>query len=424
MAIEAQQLSVSGIASTKHALESVSGLRYVARQPIMDLRGRVHAYELLFRAGPEMAFRGDGDFATRTMIDNTVIFGLERLTGGLPAFVNCTAATLNESLAQVLPPSMTVLEILETVEPTPELLAICKNLKAAGFRLALDDFVWEEKFEPLIHLADYIKVDFIRSDAHERQILFERIEGIAVALVAEKIETQEEYQQACQEGFVLFQGYYFCRPSLLENPKIPANRLSHIQILQLLREEVIDQKKLTGLVKRDPSLTYRLLRLVNSPMCAIRQEVSSIQAALLAVGENTFRHIAMLAIASEFNAGQPVEILRMAFVRARFCETAAALGSLDPTEQYLLGLLSLLSAMLRIPMEELAPSLPLREPIRDALLGKANPQRVLLSWLESHERADWPACDLAVRASGLAADELAACYAEALIWAEAASKTV
>ena len=303
------------------ALPGMGGvMRYVARQPILDLHSRVHGYELLFRAGPDTAFRGDGDLATRTILDNTVIFGLDKLTGGLPAFVNCTLESLTDELVQVLPSSMTVLEILENLEPTPELIEACGKLKRAGFRLALDDFTWSPKFEPLVELADYIKVDFMLTSAAERKRLLKRLDGFSVALIAEKVETQEEYKQACDEGFTLFQGYYFCRPLLLQNRKVPSNRLSQIEILQLLRGRSIELKKLARLVKRDASLTYRLLRLVNSPMCAVRQEVSSIESALLAVGEDTFRRIATLAITSEFSAGQPAEILRMAFVRGRFCE--------------------------------------------------------------------------------------------------------
>jgi EAL and modified HD-GYP domain-containing signal transduction protein len=408
---------------TQSAVTELGGsLRYLARQPIMDLRGRVHGYELLFRAGPEAAFRGDGNLATRTMIDNTVIFGLERLVGSVPAFVNCTQESLTENMVHVLPAGMTVLEILESLEPTPRLIEACRKLKASGFRLALDDFTWKPNFDPLVELADYIKVDFVQTGAQERRSLLNRLRGVTVALVAEKIETQEEYKQACQEGFTLFQGYYFCRPVLLQNPEIPANRLSHIEILRLLRGETIDLRELTLLLKRDASLTYRLLRLVNSPMCAIRQEVSSIQAALLVVGEDTFRHIAMLAIASELNAGHPAEILRMAFIRGRFCELAAELCALNPTEQYLLGMLSLLPAMLRIPMETLTPALPLRNEIREALNGANNPERGSLHWIEFHERGDWAACDAAAEADGLDPEDLADCYAEAVMWAEAAVK--
>jgi EAL and modified HD-GYP domain-containing signal transduction protein len=151
----------------------------------------------------------------------------------------------------------------------------------------------------------------------------------------------------------------------------------------------------------------------------MRQEVRSIQAALLAVGEDSFRRIAMLAIASELNGGQPAEILRMAFVRGRFCELAAGLCTLDPTEQYLLGLLSLLPAMLRLPMTQLVPALPLREEIRKSLLGADNPERILLHWLECHEYGDWDTCDEVAVSNKLDQEFLVACYAEAVLWAEA-----
>jgi EAL and modified HD-GYP domain-containing signal transduction protein len=393
-------------------------VRYVARQPILDRRGRVHGYELLFRSGPEQAFRGDGDLATRTMLDNTVIFGLERLTGGLTAFVNCTREALTDKLVDILPPSMFVLEILENLDPTPELVDACRRLKSAGFRLALDDFIWKPEFEPLIELADYIKVDFTLSAARERQELLRRVKGAPIALIAEKIESQQEYNQACAEGFTLIQGYYFCRPELIENRQVPANRLSHIEILRLLRKESLDLPELARLVKRDPSLTYRLLRLINSPVCAVRQEVRSVEAALLAVGENVFRRVAMLAITSELNAGEPVELLRMAFIRARFCELAASLYSLDPTEQYLLGLLSLLPAMLRMPMHELTPSLPLREKICEALMGAPIPERRLLTWLIAHEHGDWTACDAIANDHSLDQVALLRIYEDAVVWAE------
>lgn len=396
------------------------GLCYLARQPIMDLRGRVHGYELLYRAGPEAFFRGDGDTATRTMLDNTILFGLEKLAGGMPAFVNCTRESLVEGMVHVLPPSMTVLEILENIEPTPELVEACRKLKAEGYRFALDDFTWKPNVDPLVELADYVKVDFVQSGPQERKNLLLRLRGYSVALVAEKVETQEEYQQACQEGFTLFQGYYFCRPVLIENRKIPANRLSHIEIMQQLRRDEIDVPRMTLLLQRNTSLTYRLLRLVNSPLCAMRQEIRSIQAALLVVGEDTFRQIAMLAIASELNANRPAEILRMAFVRGRFCELAAKSCLQNPSEQFLLGMLSLLPAMLRMPMEKLTPSLPLREEIREALEGKTNPERALLQWLESYERGEWATCDAVALAEGLEEKDLVEYYAAATMWAEEA----
>jgi EAL and modified HD-GYP domain-containing signal transduction protein len=410
----------SPVSSLVGADEAAGLVRYVARQPILDLRGKVHGYELLFRNGPEEMFRGDGELATRTMIDNTVLFGLRSLTSGLPAFINCTADALTGDLIHVLPSSMIVLEILEDVEPTPALIGACRRLKASGFRLALDDFTWKPGVEPLVELVDCIKVDFIISDAAERRRLLERLSSVTVALIAEKVETQEQLAEAREEGFTLIQGYFFCRPKLLENRKVRANRLSQVKILRLLQDDSIDLHKLARLVKCDTSLTYRLLRLINSPVCAMQQEVRSVEAALIAVGEETFRRMATLAIASELNVGQPFELLRTAFVHGRFCELGAGACGLDKTEQYLLGLLSLLPAMLHAPMKELTPLLPLREKICRALIGEKIPERTLLCWLEAHERGDWAACDAVTGRADLQPGQLQTSYEEALAWAEAA----
>ena len=354
------------------------------------------------------------------MIDNALIFGLGRLTGNLPVFLNCTEEALTGQLVHVLPAGMTVLEVLETLDPSPALISACQHLKACGFRVALDDFTWKPGIEPLVEIADYIKVDFVISDEQARRELLNRLRGVTVALIAEKVETQEQYLQARAEGFTLMQGYYFCRPVLMRNHKVPANRLQHVEILRMLQDETMDLHELTGLVKRDTCLTYRLLRLVNSPMSAMRQEVQSVQAALIAVGEETFRRLATLAITSEMNAGQPMGLLRMAFVRGRFCELASVFCNLLPAEQYLLGLLSLLPAMLRVPMNNLTPLLPLRDGIRRALEGEELPERALLCWLEGHERADWATCDIVTEKQRLNPGDLLVCYEEALHWAEAA----
>lgn len=404
-------------------LDQEGGMRYLARQPILDQRGQVYGHELLFRAGPVAAFSGDGNLATRTMLDNAMIFGLEKLAGGLPAFVNCTAESLIGRLVEVLQPSSTVLEVLESVEPTEEVIAACKDLKEKGFRIALDDFIWQPGIEPLLELADYVKVDFIAMNAEERRFLRQQMQGNNAIRVAEKIETQEDYKQACAEGFTLFQGYYFCRPILLKNRKVPANCLHHMKILSQLRNEPLDLNRLAQLIKPDPSLTFRLLRLSNSPLCAVRQRVRSLQTALVLMGDILLRRVLTLAIASEWTAGAQSAVLRTVFVRGRFCELAAGLCALDPTEQYLLGMFSLLPAMLRVPMEELVPVLPLREEIREALNGALNHERTLLRWIESYEYGDWAACDAAVQSTRLDPVQLFQCYTEAVDWAENALKS-
>ncbi len=165
-----------------------------------------------FAPAPSPSFAGDGNLATRTMLDNTILFGLEKLTGGLPAFVNCTHESLTGSLVDVLPPGMTVLEILETVEPTAELLQTCRRLKAAGFRLALDDFTWTPDFAPLVEIGDYIKVDFLQLTQRRAEELLKKLGNASVACWRRRWRRRRIRKQARDEGFTLFQGYYFCRP--------------------------------------------------------------------------------------------------------------------------------------------------------------------------------------------------------------------
>lgn len=410
-------------------VESIStgwdeGPRYLGRQPILDLRGKAHAYQVLLRHGLEEKFHKADSAATTPRSDSAIHFGLEELTSGIPAFVVCPTEDLTEHLADRLPANLTVLEIREATESATDLIGLCQKLKHLGFRLALHEFVFEPGFEPLIDLANYIKVDFSVTPEKKRQSFSRQMSGKTATLIADRIETQQDYQQAKSEGFKLFQGYYFCHPTLLKSRAIPTSRLFHIQILNMLHSPAVDFRKLSELVKQDAALTYRLLRLVNSPLCAVRQEVRSIETALMAVGEDNFRHIATLAIANEMNANQPLEVLRMAFVRGRFCELAAVQCALDPGEQYLLGLLSLLPAMICVSMDDLTPALPLRESIREALHGTRNRERKVLDWLESHEIADWATSDAIVQSNSLNRDQMVRHYFQAVVWADAALSSI
>ena len=400
---------------------AAGGVHFVARQPILDLQGRVHAFRLLFREEPEAS-----GLPGRAMIEAAAFHKLsrpselKRLTGSQVAVVRCPAEALSEELAEVLPPTLTVLEIAPGGEVPPELAATCEKLKALGFRLALDGFSGQPEFDLLVELADYIKVDFGRNQPEEQKALLHRVRGKAAILLATKVETQKDYLKARQEGFTLFEGNWFCQPVMKRNRRPPANQLLRIEILQALQKSPLDLVKVSGLVKRDGPLTYQLLRLANSPLWGLRQPVESIQAALLAVGDDAFRRIATLAIATEFNGDQPAELLCMAMVRGRFCEVAGAQLNLDPFGQYLLGLLSLLPAMQGQPMSDLAPALAVTNEIQDALMGTRNPERALLGWLESNERGDWAGCDAAAEADGLNQQELVRIYVDSVAWAEAA----
>jgi EAL and modified HD-GYP domain-containing signal transduction protein len=410
---------VSGAEGQDAAAASPSAaMRYLARQPILDGRGSVVAYELLFRSAAVSAFDGSGDAASQTMIDNTIIYGLEKLTAGLPAFINCTAATLSSEYILLLPASSTVLEVLEDVEVTEEILQSCIRLQQKGYKIALDDFIYSPSLDPLIEIADFIKMDFRSTPAADRQTLISALTHFKGEYLAEKVETREEYEEAAQEGFTLFQGYYFCKPALIQKNAVPSNHLVHLRLIRRLQEDPLDVHALGEIIKSDPGLAYRMFQYVNSASCGLRQEVTSITTALLVMGEDLFRRMATLAVTVELNTSPSPEILRIALLRARFCETTAPLCHLEPTEQYLLGLFSLLDAMLQIPMEEALAPLSLPAPIQAALLGEENNYRSPLAWIESYEHGNFARCDALAASCGLEPDFFERKLTAATLWAD------
>jgi c-di-GMP-related signal transduction protein len=395
-----------------------AAMRYLARQPILDRKGSVVAYELLFRSGPVSAFDGSGDAASQTMIDNAMIYGLEKLTAGLPAFINCTAATLSSEYILLLPAPTTVLEVLEDVEVTDDIVRACIRLQQKGYKIALDDFIYSPSLDPLIEIADFIKMDFRSTPAADRQTLISALTHFRGEYLAEKVETREEYEEAAHEGFTLFQGYYFCKPALMRKSAVPSNHLVHLQLMRLLQQDPMNMQALGEIIKSEPALAYRMFQYVNSAACGMREEVTSIPTALLVMGEELFRRLATLAITVALNSGPSPEILRMALLRARFCETTAPLCHLEPSQQYLLGLFSLLDAMLQIPMQEALAPLSLPAPIQAALLGQQNTDRSPLTWLESHEHGDFARCDALAASFGFKPHVLEQTLNMATLWTD------
>jgi EAL and modified HD-GYP domain-containing signal transduction protein len=202
--------------------------RFLALQPIFNRRRKLFGYEALHRSDWNNCFSGDPDAATQAMIDNWLLHGLDELTGNSRTFINCTGEALTQQALTLLP-NRVVLELLETVEPSIEILSACRRLKALGYQIALDDFQLAEKMDPLLALADYIKVDFRLSDAKQRREISHRLEGRSAVLIAEKIETEEEFTIALSEGFHLFQGYHLGRPALFSKQRIPPMEMNHFR---------------------------------------------------------------------------------------------------------------------------------------------------------------------------------------------------
>jgi len=391
--------------------------RFLARQPILDVHREIHGYELLFRSGWEDSFRGESRLATEKMLDNCLYMGIESIANNQLAFVNCTRESLVDGLVTILPPATTVLEVLETVEPDPELLNACTELRKLGYALALDDFVPRPEMQPLVEIASYIKVDFRLSDASLRERIRLLARGSGAKLLAEKVENQDEFDLARGEGFEYFQGYFFCRPKIVANREIPPNRLNYMRLLAELGRQPLDLHKVAHAVELEASLCYRLLRLANSPLWGVRKQIASVQDAFLLVGENRFRTLASVAASCVLSQEQPPALIHLSLERARFCELLAPLVGQSATEQFMLGLMSLLDAVLGIPMETIAESLPIREEAKAALLGATNPAAVPLCLIRGFESGEWAVCSCAANEHGIGEETLTRLYVAAVRWA-------
>ncbi len=394
--------------------------RYFARQPILDRKKQVFGYEFLFRAGKENRFcvssPAESESATRRMVDNSVLYDFESLSGRGKAFLNCTRHALTSCLVTLLPARSTVLEILEDIEPDNDVLETCGRLRAQGYQFSLDDFVPRPGLERFLPYADYIKIDFRLSDRSQRADIRRFLKGCDARLIAEKVEEQSEFQAAVDEGFDLFQGYFFCRPDVMARNHIPSNYLSYIQILAAVSQPSFEWHAVEKLVRRETSLCYRLLRLVNSANFGLRQEISSIERALIVAGEDHFRKLITVAIAAECGKWHDSELMRQTLQRARFCELAAAHLQQDPTEQYLFGLLSLLPVLLGAPMAQIVELLPLRLAVKDALLGESNDVRHPLDCFQKYQSGHWEC--LGCNGTFVCPSQIHDLYRTSLLWAE------
>jgi EAL and modified HD-GYP domain-containing signal transduction protein len=404
-------VSVTGASSARQT-------RFLARQPILDARQNVVAYELLFRSGWENVFQGDQEDSTRQILDNILVMGAEGLSSNTLAFVNCTREALVGRLVTLLPPKHTVLEVLETVEPDEAVVSACKALRAMGYRLALDDFFVRDGMEPLIELAEFIKIDFRASDAAARRKIRSLLHGRRAKLVAEKIEDETEFAAAVAEGYDYFQGYFFCHPTVVARDEVRPSSLNYLRMILALSRSPLDQDEIVRIVSADVPFCFRLLRLANSPIHGLPGRIAGVRRALILVGEHEFRKLATVTMAGTLGEQRPHALLALSLQRARFCELLAPHLKQDPTEQYLLGLLSLVDAVLQTPMEAVADLLPLRDEIRSALLGEANGAAVALSIHRCYETGDWEAFPEGGTSLKERPELLDRLYLESVNWAE------
>jgi c-di-GMP-related signal transduction protein len=378
--------SAPGLSST----ELLQLARYVARQPILTPDERVFGYELLFRSDAANHFRStDPTDATRSVIDMSSLLGLGVLCDNTLAFINCNRDILLSEFITLLPPENVVLEILSTVPPDDEVMQACTQLKRAGVKIALDDYVVDDPREPLAYFADFIKVDLKQTSLTDAGLIVASHRAVC-RMIAMKVETRQDFQFAKKAGFQLVQGYFFRRPQMVRTWTGSANQAIHLSILNAVLKPELDLKEVEDLIKKDATLCFRLLRYLNSPMFGFRAEICSVRQALLILGENEVRRWCRLAVTLEMAHGRTSDLMLTALTRAHFCELVGPTVVDGDVDLFLLGLLSLMDAILEIPMAAVVDALSVHQDIKSALMQKDSRLSALYNLMLSVEAGEWP----------------------------------
>lgn len=398
---------------------------FVARQAIFDRRRNLSAYELLYRAdGIVNEFDGsDAASATRHVIASTVLsIGLDNVLCGKKAFLNFDRHLLLEGAYSSLPRNSIVIEILESVDPTPDLIDVCRRIRGQGYTIALDDFVWSPAVEPLAELANLIKIDVRTTTKPEQERLVGTYQPRGIAMLAEKVETHEEFEWAWNAGYDFFQGFFFARPAVIRGNQIPTVKTNCLRLLRETQQRDLDFQRLASLIREDVSLAHKLLKYSNSALLGRREKIDSISRALLVLGEEGIRRWVALTVLPALATDKPAELVTLSIVRARFCEHLAHLAGLPVQDKaFLMGMFSVLDALIDRPLGEALEEVNLSADITRALLGTA-PERDLLACIylltRSNEFGDWDQVEKLSQYCGIPKGEIADAYLEAMLWAE------
>lgn len=395
---------------------------YVARQPIFDRHRRVVAYELLFRSGTTNSFGNhDPSIASVQMLDTTVLgFGLDSLLGKHLGFYNASRRMLMEQHWSILPPATTVIELLETVDPDEDVVAACRGIKQAGYQLALDDFVFRPEFEALIPIADYIKVDFLATPPDERKRLAKRYGTRGIRMLAEKVETYADFDQGLQDGYELFQGYFFCKPEVVTGKAVAPLKTTMARLIAEVNRPELDFDSLENLIKQEVALSIKLLRYLRSAGFGWRHDVQSISQALRILGEKAARKWASLVALTMIGDDKPQELITASLIRAQFCEEVGVrrLGEQYRSEAFLVGLLSTLDALLDRPMGDLLEQMAVSPDVVQALLGGASPLADVLRVVIAYDQGEWDRVDTLAAQAETEPTDLSGFYYQSLKWVD------
>lgn len=401
---------------------------YAARQPILDRNKELFGYELLFRDGVDNAFPNiDGDEATSKMIEGSQFaFGLDDFLGDKPGFINFTLETLIKKYPSMLPKEQVVVEILETIQPGKRLLAECQELKEQGYTLALDDYEHRNVWRHFYPYIDIIKIDFRSTDYQQIEEIKQAIAAFPhIKLLAEKVETNAEFQQALEQGFSYFQGYFFSRPEMMQTRALSPSQMALAELLYETSKADMDLARITEVFKRDLTLSYKLLRYSNSAIFKRRSEIETIKHALVVLGQAELKKFLSLLFTAQISSDKPAELMRLAMTRANFAEGLASIGrDITLEKAFLTGMMSLMDAILDEPIESVMEKLPLANDIKDALIHKTGILAEYLKLIQCYEVADWQKANEIITLLKLDASRIPDAYHQAVQWANEQMKAL
>jgi len=398
---------------------------FIGRQPILDRDQQLYAYELLFRRGTQNSADVTDDLAaTATVLSHAFSeLGLEAALGPYLGFVNLDARMLMSDALELLPKEKFVLEVLETVELTPDVVRRCRALKDIGYTLALDDFVrLEEQHRPLLEMADIVKVELMGMDDAALRQTVAALRPWPVTLLAEKVDSEAQARFCRELGFSLFQGYYFAKPAIIAGKKLSHSELALIRLLGLILDDA-ETPQLEGIFKQEPGLSLNLMRLTNSAASGLRQKITSLRHAITVLGRRQLQRWLQLLLYTNPAAGSGTNpLLQLAATRGRFMELLA--GDLMGTGRdfedraFMTGIMSLMPALLHVPIGEVIASLNVAPDVREALEGRGGTLGKMLLLAEKQEDGDMESCfALTAELPGLDNERINAILSQALAWA-------
>ncbi len=397
----------------------------MARQPIFDRKLNVVAYELLFRKDDlEKANIYDGNKATADVFMKAlVVVGVNKLSDGKKVFVNFTKQLIMEDVPSMMSPDHLVVEILEDIQSDKMFLNMCVDLKQRGYVLALDDFVVDEADEEIAKVVDVIKIDFMGNTKEQRRHIIEKYRNMNVKFLGEKIETAEEYQEAMEMGYSYFQGYFFSKPSIIKGKDIVSFPVTYIKVLEELEVKEPNYSILADAIETDIAITYKLLRLINSPVFYTSQKIESIQQALVLLGLKEIKKWISLLLLRNVGKDKPDEILKVSLIRAKMGESLSQEFGLQSRKSsvFLMCMFSMADVLTGRDMKVALNELPLEEDVKDALLGVENAISVLLKFVVLYEKGDWDNILSLAKKYNIPIHKISDAYVESVDWV---SKTV